>query len=122
MMSSRRKLTANRRNAQRSTRPRTVQGMARAKLNAWQHGLSVKLDSNSTISPEVEQLAAALAGPNPDPVRRHFAVIAAEAEMELLRVSAVRKVLVRSKTSRGGSTASLDTQAYREALPDLERY
>jgi hypothetical protein len=122
-MSSPRKLSANRSNARRSTGPRTSQGKARSKRNSWQHGLSVKQDASSPSGLEVQKLAAVLAGPNADPVRLHFATIAAEAEIELLRVRAVRKLLIGFRMMGGPdrSTVGSDTQAYREALPDLLR-
>jgi len=39
-MVSERQMAANRRNAQSSTGPRTAEGKARSRLNAWKHGLS----------------------------------------------------------------------------------
>jgi hypothetical protein len=123
MMLSQRKISANQRNAQRSTGPRTVKGKARSKRNSWQHGLSVKLASISPMDSEIERLAIAIAGWNLDPLRLHFAVIAAEAEMELLRVRAVRKFLISSKIvgDRIAAGSEQAAQAYGEALPDLPR-
>ena len=123
MTLSQRKLSANRRNAQRSTGPRTVKGKARSKRNSWQHGLSVNLASISPMDSEIEQLAIAIAGRNPDPLRLHFAVIAAESEMDLLRVRAVRKFLINSETlgDRIASGSEQAAKAYGEALPDLLR-
>src|SRR5689334_10165837 len=120
MMSSQEQLSANRRNAQRSTGPRTIQGKARSRQNSWQHGLSVKLNANSPESAEVEQLAVQFAGPNRDPAQLHFARIAAEADMELRRVQDASKLLI-SMAGRQGSTGQSDKQAYSEALPALLR-
>ena len=124
-MSSQRKRFANWRNAQRSTGPRTIRGKGRSKRNSLQHGLSVPLNGHRPLSAEFEHLASALAGPNPDPVRLHFAAIAAEAEIELLRVRDVRKNFISSMMAHDVSTGRLDTAAYGEALPGLlrlERY
>ena len=81
---------ANRRNARKSTGPRTLRGKARSRQNALRHGLSVKLPKLATTDHKVEYLAQLIAGPNPDPCRWHFAIIAAEAELELRRVRAIR--------------------------------
>ena len=89
-MASPRKIAANRRNAQHSTGPRTANGKGRSKHNALRHGLAVRLPTTGTIDRDVERLASAIAGPDPDPCRWHFAIIAAEAELELRRVRAVR--------------------------------
>jgi hypothetical protein len=126
-MASPRKNAANRRNAQRSTGPRMANGKARARLNAWRHGLAVQLSATGAGDCEVKRLASAIAGPNPDPCRLHFANIAAEAEFELRRVRACRLSLVASGTP-AGSTASEPERETRDRaltllnLPRLDRY
>jgi len=126
-MASPRKNAANRRNAQRSTGPRTANGKARARLNAWRHGLAVQLSATGAGDSEVKRLASAIAGPNPDLCRLHFANIAAEAEFELRRVRACRLSLVASGTP-AGSTASEPERAPQDRaatfgkLPRLDRY
>lgn len=44
-MTSQKKIEANRRNARRSTGPRSAEGKARSRLNAVSHGLSAQLSS-----------------------------------------------------------------------------
>jgi hypothetical protein len=55
-MASRRKIEANRVNAQASTGPKTAQGRARAARNAHRHGLSLSVISNPVFSEQVELL------------------------------------------------------------------
>lgn len=89
------KIPAHRRSARHSTGPRTAKGKARSRLNAWRHGLAVaRAVGTGAVDPDLDRLASAIAGPNPDPCRRHFAKIAAEAEFELRRVRAVRLSLL----------------------------
>lgn len=118
-MVSQRKMSANRRNAQRSTGPRTTEGKGQSKRNSWRHGFSIRLHLD--VSPEIQRLASAIAAKDPDPARLHFATIAAEAEVELLRVRAVRRSLIMSKAT--GDFSALDSeqavQALAAVLPDL---
>lgn len=119
-MSSQRQVTASRKNAQRSSGPRTREGKARSKRNSWRHGLAVQLASNSPVDPEVVALAAVLAGPSPEPVRWHFAVIAAAAELELRRVDDAYKLRTNSTTAPKDSLRA-NVQSYGDALTDLLR-
>jgi hypothetical protein len=52
-MSTPRQIEANRRNAQKSTGPRSVEGRARSRLNAVKHGMTARLDVLSGDDPEL---------------------------------------------------------------------
>jgi hypothetical protein len=129
MASSRRLAASNQRNAQRSTGPRSRQGKARASRNAWRHGLAACATWTGPLAPDLERLTDAIAGPNPDSCRRHFANIAAEAEFELRRVRAARLTLIAPLTANLVETKDRDADADRPApsailksLARLDRY
>ena len=82
-MTSKRKAQANRENAKRSTGPRSAPGKRRSSQNAVRHGLAAACNQIRAGSPEVEQLARAIAGKEPSAARLHYARIAAEAEIML---------------------------------------
>jgi hypothetical protein len=116
-MRSLQRISANRRNAQRSMGPRTAAGKARSKGNSWRHGLSVIPHAMFPPSAELRQLVSAFAGPNPDPIRLHFATIAAEAELEVLRVQVVRKSRLESKI--GDDPTVMKSEQTAEGLASL---
>jgi hypothetical protein len=126
-MASSQKIAANRRNARQSTGPRSAEGKGRSKQNAFWHGLAVRLPATGAIDLDVERLASAIAGANPDPCRWHFAKIAAEAELELRRVRTVRLSLLAASTSTGSAASEPDQETHAPAatllaLPRLDRY
>jgi hypothetical protein len=126
-MVSSRKTAANRRNAQHSTGPRTARGKGRAKHNALRHGLAVTLSATGSIDRDIERLALRITGANPDPCRWHFAIIAAEAELDLRQVRAVRLSWLASKTPPSSSPGDQDQErnGLATSLPNLlrlERY
>jgi hypothetical protein len=98
-------------------------GKARAKRNSWRHGLSVNPYSILPHSPEIKQLADVICGEDADSVRLHFATIAAEAELEMLRVRGIRQSLLESKI--GGDPTILDSEravgVLAGVLSDLNR-
>jgi hypothetical protein len=85
-VTSPRKIAANRKNARRSTGPRTTPGKLLARGNALKHGLATAVRGDPTLVSEIERLADALAGNTRNPARRAIARAAAEAEIDVRRV------------------------------------
>jgi hypothetical protein len=91
-MASDRQIAANRRNASRSTGPRSRGGKQRAGRNAYRHGLSIS--SIATCAPEVEGLARKIAGDTDNEIILERARAAACAELDLARVRRVKIALI----------------------------
>ena len=108
-MTTARKISANRRNARRSTGPRTAAGKARAKRNALRHGLATCISNDAVVAPEIERLMRHLAPNVNDPNRLCLAKQVAEAELEILRVRRVRTGLLnRTAVDSGAGVPSSD--------------
>src|SRR4051794_515013 len=88
-MATKRQVEANRRNARRSSGPRSVHGKGRASRNAFRHGLSAQ-DSSAGFLAKLENLARRIAGNCQSVIALEFARAAAEAELELARVRRVK--------------------------------
>lgn len=127
MKVSRRKLMANRRNAQASSGPKTSEGKSRSNHNAWRHGLSIKGSATASPGLDAKQLADLLAGVDADATRMHVAMIAAEAHTDVLRVQAVRMQILRSRWREPASLKDdphfdgLDGMLVGEMTVDLHR-
>ena len=93
-MSSARRLAANRRNARRSTGPRTASGKLRGAVNALRHGLSVPVLADPVLAREVAELAERLANGSSDLQVRELAVNVAEAQIDVGRVRHARHALI----------------------------
>ena len=93
-MATERQIAANRRNAGKSTGPRSRAGKKRARHNAYQHGLTTSPISSATIAKQVEKLARKIAGISKDPVVLEHARDAACAELDLARVRRVRVAFI----------------------------
>ena len=98
-MMSKQRIKANRRNARKSTGPRTAEGRARVSRNARKHGLAISIVLDEKWAPMVERLARALAGENPSDERLEIARHASEAHLEILRARACRALLAEGKIS-----------------------
>ncbi|KAA2234806.1 hypothetical protein [Salinarimonas soli] len=104
------KQAANRRNAKRSTGPRTGAGKARASRNALRHGLSTDITRDPTWAARVEPLARALLGPGEHgPDALHLARLAAAAQVEIWRIRAHRTAVT------GRALAPLQEKGFDEA-------
>jgi hypothetical protein len=96
-MTSVRKITANRANAQASTGPRTARGKHRVAQNACRHGLSLPIVSIPALSQKAESLAREFAGESADQELLELARRVAEAQIDLLRIRQARHdILVRT--------------------------
>jgi hypothetical protein len=89
-VTSQAKIAANRRNAQRSTGPRTAPAKARVRRNALQHGLAALVVDDPAVATEVGAVAAAICGPEMTPLDREQALIVAEAQVTLKRIRRAR--------------------------------
>jgi hypothetical protein len=89
-MTSEAKIAANRRNAQRSTGPRTAPAKARVRRNALRHGLAALVVEDPAVSAEVGRVAAGISGAETDPLDREQVMIVAEAQVTLKRIRKAR--------------------------------
>lgn len=141
-MASEKMARANRRNASRSTGPRTAQGKARARSNARRHGLSIGIAASHEGAAAVEELARKLVAGSDDSGAMYWGRSAAAARLGLLRVREAKVQLIRRAAALGTllpAKAPLDimgdplasmplddrereAEALRRALPELGRF
>ena len=93
-MATERQITANRRNARRSTGPRSRAGKKRASRNSYRHGLSSGVATSAEFAKHVESLARKIAGCGADAVSLEVARAVAGAEFELAQIRRVRVALI----------------------------
>jgi hypothetical protein len=84
-MATDRQIAANRRNARRSTGPRSTAGRYWASKNSYRHGLSTSIFASAEQQNRVISLARKLAGQSSNPIILEYARMAAEAELERAR-------------------------------------
>jgi hypothetical protein len=94
------RVRANRRNARRSTGPRTSEGKSRVAKNAVRHGLAISVTADPSLADASERLARVIAGHHVDPARLEGARRVAEAQIDLLRVRRVRVALLNDPRAR----------------------
>jgi hypothetical protein len=85
-MTSPAKIAANRRNARRSTGPRSAAGKARARRNALRHGLATPVSLDHAAMNRINDLVFALTTELPSKLELELATLAAEAQAEIERV------------------------------------
>ena len=101
-MASERQIAANRRNARKSTGPRSGAGRNRASHNAYRHGLTLSIVSTSEYAKQLETLARKIAGDIKDAVKLERARTIAQAELELARVRRAKVALIERASAFGG--------------------
>ncbi len=126
-MASQKQIEANRRNALKSTGPKTQAGRARSRMNALKHGLSRKARPSSPPDPRVLPLARAIAGDGvTDPAALAAAEEIAVESLTLASIRIMRASLVADRATASIVTASVDPYADDAPRPDpvqeLERF
>jgi len=131
-MTSPAKIAANRRNARRSTGPRSAAGKARARRNAFRHGLATPASLDHVAMDRIDDLIFALTMDSPNQLELELATLAAEAQSEIERVRQTKVTLVnrayahlRDEGGRllsAGERAALAFAGKTEILMACERY
>jgi hypothetical protein len=100
-MATDRQIAANRRNANKSTGPRSRAGKKRAGGNAYQHGLTASVISSAALAKQIEKLARKIAGSTDDEILLKHARDAAYAEIDLARVRRTKVALIERASAVG---------------------
>jgi hypothetical protein len=117
-MTSKRRIRANRSNAQKSTGPRSKAGKQVSSRNAFQHGLAISTGADPAFRDGIAKLATALSDSE---ASRATALEAAEAAVDLSRIRKIRVLLFEKMRTAG----LLDLNCLAELnvnLTKLERY
>jgi hypothetical protein len=93
-MASERQIAANRRNARKSTGPRSSGGRKRASRNAYRHGLTLSISSTAAFAKQLDKLVHKIAGDIEDEIVLERARAVAQAELELARVRRAKVALI----------------------------
>ena len=104
-MASERQIAANRRNAQKSTGPRSASGAKRSSQNAYRHGLT-KRSSIFNFEKQLDLLARQIAGDADDEATFALAQVAAEAQLDLARIRQLKKTVIESVMALGDPETS----------------
>jgi hypothetical protein len=100
-MASERQIAANRRNARKSTGPRSSAGKNRASRNAYRHGLTSSLTSTAAYAKQLDKLVRKIIGDTEDPILLERARAIAQAELELARVRRAKVALIERASAFG---------------------
>ena len=93
-MATERQIAANRRNARRSTGPRSAAGRKRSSRNSLRHGLAAGVATTAERLNQIERLARKIAGANADVVRLGNARTLARAAFELAQIRRAKVALI----------------------------
>jgi hypothetical protein len=120
-MTSERKATSNRKNAQKSTGPRSELGRRHSRRNALHHGLAIAIGSDPSFSKDIEALAITLERGGGEQNAGEFARQVAEAELDLRRIRKLKAARF-NKVFDNPEAKLVDYSELSEALKQLERY
>ena len=119
-MATERQIAANRRNARKSTGPRTSAAKKRASRNAYRHGLTVSPTLSAALAKRLDAIARKIAGGSKNEIVLENARAAAQAEFDLARVRQVKIALIESVSALGALDAPQDIGSLIKQLLYLE--
>ena len=93
-MATERQIAANRRNARKSTGPRSRAGKRRASRNSYRHGFSYGVAAVAEFTKHVEALAQKIAGRAADAVTLEIARSIARAELDLAQIRRTKVAVI----------------------------
>jgi hypothetical protein len=102
-MATDKQIQANRRNARRSTGPRTAAGKSISSRNAFRHGLTLVQETDEATLAEIIDLAHQVAGEDPDQERFDAAIEFATAFFEIGLIQNIRNEML-SKLNLAAAT------------------
>jgi hypothetical protein len=117
-MASERQIAANRRNARRSTGPRSSGAKKRVAQNAYRHGLTVSITSSEGLAKQLDKLAREIAGDTKDPILLECARAIAQAELDLARVRRAKVSLI----ERACAFGELDPPQAFSTVTQIKRF
>src|SRR6516164_10124164 len=100
-MASEQQIAANRRNARKSTGPRSGAGRKRASRNAYRHGLTLNITSTAAFAKQLDKLARKIAGDTKDAITLERARAVAHAELDLARARRAKVALIERASAFG---------------------
>jgi hypothetical protein len=100
-MASERQIAANRRNARKSTGPRSGAGRKRASRNAYRHGLTLNITSTAAFAKQLDKLVHKIASDTADEIVLERARAVAQAELDLARVRRAKVALIERASAFG---------------------
>jgi hypothetical protein len=112
-MASERKRASNQNNAQSSTGPKSVIGKRRSAKNALDHGLAIPAATLPHLREEISALALSIARVSGSDCITDLSWRAAEAQVEMARISRARAAVLSEK---------IPIERINEKLSKLERY
>jgi hypothetical protein len=118
-MASARQVAANRKNARKSTGPRTRAGKQRACRNANRHGLSIPIDNGESCD-AVRSLVRRIAPGSTDQDLLGWATVAARAELELVRIRHLKSDIVDRMAQFDAMESAAFFRARAAQIRDLE--
>jgi hypothetical protein len=114
-------IAANRRNALRSTGPRTPLGKARSRGNGIRHGLLSKAMADPALVAGAQQLAIRIAREHGQPDHCVEAHTVAEAELSILQARAIRTRLLNMSSSQMTTSSAVSDQRHSRKEGDPTR-